>query len=67
MGMCMICGLQVEAGDKAHHYEETPDHLRGWRNIWNWALHNSDDPQVVAQAKQAIPIIDEKLRRLNLA
>lgn len=66
MVLCMMCGQHVEAGDTVHDKEETPAHLRGWREAWSWAL-NSSNPQEVAKAKRAISIIDEKLARLDLA
>lgn len=66
MPICMMCGQRIEADDTAHHKEETPAHLRGWREAWTWGLKSSD-PKLVAEAREAICYIDEKLARLNLA
>lgn len=66
MPICMMCGQRIKDGDTAHGKEETPAHLRGWREAWGWALKSSD-PQEVADAKQAISAIDEKLAALDIA
>ena len=66
MNVCMLCGQNVEANDSTHDKEETPAHLRAWKNIWSWAL-TSRKPREVARAKAMIRRIDEKLARLSEA